>query len=112
MAAAAACALSATTASAAVAPGSNGTAGTQGGASGTISPLPSHLTFDGVARFRSGTKYWTFDSTIARGRDQLKGTTKTQGDFNLSNRFSVEIDGVMAVGVRGWDPTTKKPVSG
>jgi len=30
-------------------------------------------------------------------RDALKGTTKTQGDFNLAHRFTVEIDGV-AVG--------------
>jgi hypothetical protein len=68
-------------------------------------------------------------SIIAFGRDKLKGTTKTQGDFNLSNRFStktpgdfnlsnrfstktpgdfnlsnrfsVEIDGVMAGGAHG-----------
>jgi YD repeat-containing protein len=30
---------------------------------------------------------------VSAGRDCLKGTTKTQGDFNLSHRFSVEIDG-------------------
>lgn len=28
-------------------------------------------------------------------RDKLKGTTGTQGDFNLAHRFSVEIDGVI-----------------
>jgi phage tail-like protein len=33
------------------------------------------------------------------GRDKLKGTTKTQGDFNLSNRFSFECDAVMIAGV-------------
>jgi phage tail-like protein len=33
------------------------------------------------------------------GRDKLKGTTKTQGDFNLSNQFSFECDGVMIAGV-------------
>jgi phage tail-like protein len=32
-------------------------------------------------------------------RDALKGTTKTQGDFNLAHRFSVEIDGVVVAGV-------------
>jgi phage tail-like protein len=36
---------------------------------------------------------------VTFGRDKLKGTTKTQGDFNLANRFSVEIDGVMVGGV-------------
>jgi phage tail-like protein len=36
---------------------------------------------------------------IAWGREKLKGTTKTQGDFNLSNRFSVEINGVSVAGV-------------
>jgi len=30
---------------------------------------------------------------------QQAATTKTQGDFNLSNRFSVEIDGVLVAGV-------------
>jgi len=29
--------------------------------------------------------------------------TKTQGDFNLSNRFSFEIDGVSAPGIRSFD---------
>ena len=33
------------------------------------------------------------------GRERLKGTTKTTGDFNLSNRFSFEIDGVVVGGV-------------
>ena len=33
------------------------------------------------------------------GRDKLKGTTKTTGDFNLANRFSFEIDGVLVAGV-------------
>src|SRR5438876_7599229 len=32
-------------------------------------------------------------------RDALKGTTKTQGDFNLAHRFSIEIDGVAVGGV-------------
>jgi len=31
------------------------------------------------------------------GREKLKSTSKAQGDFNLQNRFSLEIDGV-AVG--------------
>ena len=32
-------------------------------------------------------------------RDVLKGTTKTQGDFNLGSRFNVEIDGVSVGGI-------------
>jgi phage tail-like protein len=36
---------------------------------------------------------------VTFGRDKLKTTTKTQGDFNLSNRFSFEIDGVLVAGV-------------
>jgi phage tail-like protein len=32
-------------------------------------------------------------------RDSLKGSTKTQGDFNLTHRFTVEIDGVAIGGV-------------
>ncbi len=32
-------------------------------------------------------------------RDSLKGSTKTQGDFNLAHRFTVEIDGVAIGGV-------------
>jgi len=32
-------------------------------------------------------------------RAKLKGSTKTQGDFNLANRFSFEIDGVIVAGV-------------
>ena len=32
-------------------------------------------------------------------RDTLKGSTKTQGDFNLAHRFTVEIDGVAVGGV-------------
>ena len=38
-------------------------------------------------------------AAVTFGREKLKGTTKTQGDFNLSNRFSLEIDGVMVAGV-------------
>ena len=34
-----------------------------------------------------------------QNKDALKGTAKTQGDFNLSNRFSFEIDGVIVAGV-------------
>jgi phage tail-like protein len=37
------------------------------------------------------------------GRDSLKGTTKTQGDFNLSHKFNVEIDGVTVGGVNRVD---------
>jgi phage tail-like protein len=36
---------------------------------------------------------------VTFGRDKLKGTAKTMGDFNLGNRFSVEIDGVSVAGV-------------
>ena len=32
-------------------------------------------------------------------RESLKGTTKTQGDFNLASRFGVEIDGISINGV-------------
>lgn len=34
----------------------------------------------------------------ANQREKLKSTTKTQGDFNLANRFTVEIDGVVQPG--------------
>jgi phage tail-like protein len=36
---------------------------------------------------------------VTYGRDKLTGTTKTQGDFNLANRFNLEIDGVQVGGV-------------
>ena len=29
----------------------------------------------------------------------MKGTTKTQGDFNLASRFQVELDGIMVGGI-------------
>lgn len=32
-------------------------------------------------------------------REKLKGSTKTQGDFNLASRFTLEIDGVVVGGV-------------
>jgi Immunoglobulin domain len=35
-----------------------------------------------------------FAGALTFGREKLKGTSKTQGDFNLQNRFSLEIDGV------------------
>ncbi len=38
-------------------------------------------------------------SGVTFGREKLKGTTKTQGDFNLAHRFSMEIDGVSVAGV-------------
>ena len=31
-------------------------------------------------------------------RESLQATSKTQGDFNLQNRFSIEIDGVSVTG--------------
>ena len=40
---------------------------------------------------------------VTYGREKLKGTTGTQGDFNLSNRFSCEIDGVLVAGVNTID---------
>ena len=40
---------------------------------------------------------------VTFGREKLKATTKTQGDFNLSNRFSFEIDGVLVAGVHTID---------
>jgi phage tail-like protein len=40
---------------------------------------------------------------VTFGRDKLKGSTKTQGDFNLANRFSLEIDGVLVAGVHTID---------
>ena len=40
---------------------------------------------------------------VTFGREKLKATTKTQGDFNLSNRFSFEIDGVIVAGVHSID---------
>ena len=41
--------------------------------------------------------YGTF--TIVLDGDSLKGSTKTQGDFNLAHRFTIEIDGVAIGGV-------------
>jgi hypothetical protein len=35
-----------------------------------------------------------FADALTFGRERLKGTSKTQGDFNLQNRFSLLIDGV------------------
>ena len=32
------------------------------------------------------------------GRESLQATSKTQGDFNLQNRFSMEIDGASVTG--------------
>jgi len=37
------------------------------------------------------------------GRDQLKGTTKTQGDFNQGHQFNIEIDGVIVGGIHKID---------
>ena len=34
-----------------------------------------------------------------QNKNATKATTKTQGDFNLSNRFSFEIDGVIVAGI-------------
>lgn len=39
-----------------------------------------------------------FADGLTFGREKLKGTSKTQGDFNLQNRFSLVIDGVTAPG--------------
>lgn len=36
-------------------------------------------------------------------RDALKGTTKTQGDFNLGHKFNLEIEGVSIGGVHKVD---------
>jgi len=36
---------------------------------------------------------------IAWPREKLKGPTKTQGDFNLAHKFSVEIDGSIVGGI-------------
>lgn len=43
------------------------------------------------------------NARVKFGRDQLKGTTKTQGDFNLAHKFNVEIDGVMVGGIHSID---------
>jgi phage tail-like protein len=46
---------------------------------------------------------------VTYGREKLKTTTKTQGDFNLSNHFSVEINGISVTGVhtaRGYKAST------
>ena len=42
-------------------------------------------------------------ASVSFGRDALKGTTKTQGDFNLSHKFTVEIDGVVIGGIHEID---------
>jgi phage tail-like protein len=36
---------------------------------------------------------------LSYSADSLKAKTKTQGDFNLSNKFSIEIDGVLSGGI-------------
>lgn len=46
---------------------------------------------------------WTFAvsyGAAAFGREKAKGTTGTAGDFNLSNKFTVEIDGVQVNGIQ------------
>src|SRR5262245_41359214 len=40
---------------------------------------------------------------VKYSRDALKGTTKTQGDFTLSHKFNVEIDGVTMGGIHKVD---------
>ena len=35
-----------------------------------------------------------FAGQLTFGREKLKGTSKTTGDFNLQNRFSLDIDGL------------------
>ena len=42
-----------------------------------------------------GTAY----APLTYGREKLKSTSKQQGDFNLQNRFSLEIDGVAVGGI-------------
>ena len=37
------------------------------------------------------------------GRDQLKGTTKTQGDFAPGHQFNIEIDGIIVGGIHKID---------
>ncbi|MFI5264614.1 MAG: choice-of-anchor D domain-containing protein, partial [Candidatus Kapaibacterium sp.] len=39
------------------------------------------------------------NANVTFGRDNQKGSTKTQGDFNLSNRFTVEIEGSIVPGI-------------
>ena len=56
-----------------------------------------------------------FAGGLTFGREKLKGTSKTQGDFNLQNRFSLEIDGVAVAGVHtieGIDTDEPHAVSG
>jgi len=38
-------------------------------------------------------------AALTFGREKLMGTSKTQGDFNLSNRFRVEINGISVPGM-------------
>lgn len=42
-------------------------------------------------------------SSQQTGQGKILTKTKTQGDFNLSNRFSFEIDGVLVAGVHTID---------
>ena len=61
------------------------------------------LTFVGMTATMVNAAALTF------GREKLKGTSKTSGDFNLSNRFRVEINGVSVPGVHtveGLDAST------
>ena len=41
--------------------------------------------------------------TVKFGRNELKGPTKTQGDFNLANKFTVELDGLLVGGINRVD---------
>jgi phage tail-like protein len=54
------------------------------------------------------------NAALTFGREKLKGTSKTQGDFNLSNRYTVEINGVLVRGmhtVEGLDASTDTTTS-
>ncbi len=41
-----------------------------------------------------------FAGGLTYGREKLKGTSKTTGDFNLANRFTLEVDGIATSGPR------------
>jgi hypothetical protein len=53
-----------------------------------------------------------FAGGLTYGREKLKGTSKTTGDFDLANRFSLEIDGVSHTVPAGASVTFTAAASG
>jgi len=78
------------------------------GTSINTEPQNSGTSFEQLAKTRHDTAknaignvrvYEQSDEEPGSNTKKLKGTSKTTGDFNLANRFSLEIDGVVSGGV-------------